>query len=79
MMNLFRVEELMYGCRMSLYWWEEDGALQDWRDAKLVSIKDNEITLYREDTKEYWSWDIDTLEAKIEYLQDEHIKSFMSL
>jgi hypothetical protein len=78
MMDLGRLETLLYRCRMSLYWWEED-EMQDWRDAKLVSIKDDEITLYREDTKEYWSWDIDTLEAKIEYLQDEQVKILMSL
>lgn len=69
MMNFGRIESLMYACRINLYWTDDDGFV-DLREAKVVKIVDNEITLY--DGNLYWSYDIDVLEAKLDALTEQH-------
>lgn len=74
MIDFGRMENIMYACRMNLYWEDEEkpGYIADWREAEVVSIKDDEITLYNKEYKEYSSWNIWILESKLEYLADKH-------
>ena len=73
MMDFGRIESLMYACRINLYWFDEEG-FTDLRDAELVSIKDEEITI-KDKSGLYWSWNIDVLEAKVKALTDEHCRA----
>ena len=73
MMNFGRIEDLMYACRINLYWNEGDEFI-DLRDAELVSIKDEEITIKDKDGL-YWSWNIDDLEAKLHTITEEHCRA----
>lgn len=73
MYDFSRLESLMYDCRMNLWWTDEETyEFIDLREAKVVKLVDNEITLYDEKEKLYWSYDIDVLEAKLEHLKDVH-------
>lgn len=75
MMSFGRMEKLMYACRINLYWIDkETGEFIDLREAEVVGIRDDEITLYDSKQKLYWSYDIDTLEAKLDMLTDLHCK-----
>jgi hypothetical protein len=44
-MNFNKIEDVMYLARMNLFWWDEDNTYHDWRDAKVLKIEDNTITL----------------------------------
>lgn len=74
--NFGRLENLMYACRMNLWWYDDEG-FTDLREAEVVSIKDNEITLKDSDNL-YWSYDIDVLEAKLEMLAEQHADDLRS-
>lgn len=72
MMNFGRLEDLMYSCRINLYWTDkETGEFIDLTDAEVVSLNDNEIVL--KDKKGLnWSYDVDVLEAKLSELVEDH-------
>ena len=78
-MNFQRLENLMYKCKFHLFWWDEEtDQIDDWTDAEIVDIKDGEIYLKKDGF--YRSWDIETLEAYIEKLIEDHNASdYMSL
>lgn len=72
-MKISKIEEVMYLIRMNLYWNEEDGVYEDWRESEVYSIIDNEVTLHK--GEEYRSWDLDVLEARCHQLCEEHFKA----
>lgn len=44
-MNFKKIEDVMYLARINLYWWDDAHNHHDWRDAKVLKIEDNTITL----------------------------------
>lgn len=77
-MNFSKIEDVMYLCRMNLFFYNEEGEFEDWREAEVISIKDNEVTLYNKDLGLYRSYDLDVLEAKCHALCEEHFSALHS-
>lgn len=72
-MKYSKIEDVMYLCRLNLWWIDEDGHTHDWREAEVVSIKqNNDITLYNAEEKLYATYDLDELEQKCHALCEEH-------
>lgn len=78
-MNFAKIERVMYLCRLNLYFYNEEGEFEDWREAEVISIKDNEVTLYHPQLKLYMSYDLDVLEERCHALCDEHFALLKSL
>lgn len=78
-MKYSKIEDVMYLCRMNLYFTNEEGRFEDWTNAEVISIKDNEVVLYNKELGLYQSYDLDELEDKCHALCDEHFSALKSL
>lgn len=70
-MNMSKIEDVLYLARMNLY--DDYTDLGDWRDATVVSIIDNKVTL--EKNQEQRTWTLDDLEAYCLELNNQHFKA----
>ena len=78
-MNYSKIESVMYLCRLNLYFTNDEGRFEDWTNAEVISIRDNEVVLYNKELGLYQSYDLDVLEAKRHALCDEHFSTLKSL
>ena len=70
-MKISKIEDVMYLVRNNLFWFDDEG-YHDWREADVISIKDDEVVLYNPKEELYQNYDLDVLEAKCHALCDEH-------
>lgn len=68
-MDIAKIEDVLYLARMNLF--DHYSDLGDWRDAKVVSIIDDKVTL--EKNQEQRTWTLDELEAYCLELNDQHL------